>query len=432
MFPFVILRYQRRRTDDKAVISSRGAVVWASSRLPVNRVLYSARMKGVLDMAGHSALRRLLLAALVVAFPAARQALAEDAVLLSSTAPGYGPGMVVASADHLNLPDGASMTVLFKSGEVLRLAGPFDGTLQPPQAAPAEGGASRLADLFRVQGVDASVIGGTRSIPGRDVDSVTDEVLIDPARSGTYCFSPSSSVWIEQPNDGAAGHDLGRKGSRRALAWPAGSERIEWPADIPIDEGSQFEVIVDGNTRAVITFREMLAEYPTSMARMANGVLLGCRDQFDDPLRRLSRATVPPELWITTDHGRHPSYRKGEPVSLTVTASTDGYLYCVASGRDGSAVSLFPAGAVDGALVHGSVAVTVPSRRQPVGLIASADLSQIKCWLADRNVSPELPSALVSQSASRIPEQVANDLDELFAKIHGSRVAGASVAINAN
>src|SRR5690349_16719024 len=54
----------------------------------------------------------------------------EDAVLLGSTTPGYGQGMTVSLEDRLRLPEGASLTLLLRSGQVLRLRGPLDTSLE--------------------------------------------------------------------------------------------------------------------------------------------------------------------------------------------------------------------------------------------------------------------------------------------------------------
>ena len=70
-----------------------------------------------------------LLAATAAVSLALGRAFADDAVLLASTVPGYVPGMVVSSTDRLSVPEGASATLLFQSGEMMRLGGPFEGTL---------------------------------------------------------------------------------------------------------------------------------------------------------------------------------------------------------------------------------------------------------------------------------------------------------------
>jgi hypothetical protein len=354
----------------------------------------------------------------------AGQARADDAVMLASTVPGYVPGMVVSFSDLLRVPEGASATLLFQSGGVLRLRGPFEGTIGAQQTKESESSVAMLADLFRLHGVDATVIGGTRSTsvhtrPG----SAVDEIQIDPQRSGTYCFEPATSVWISRPGgDPVTTYALRRKGSSRTIGWPAGSVREEWPADVPIEDGSQFEIAAGNTARATVTFRAMPAGLPPGQATLAKGILLGCHDQFDDELHRVSRSTIGPELWMTTDHGRQPVYKAGEPIALTVVAATDGYLYCVAASSDG-ALPFFPGKAIDGAQLHGSAPLSIPGNRQPVGLTAAAGVQQIRCWLADRNITPELPHALIDTHAARLPEQLSGDLDALFSHVGGTRIA---------
>jgi Domain of unknown function (DUF4384) len=363
-----------------------------------------------------------LLAAATVVAIAARPAVAADAVLLASTVPGYVPGMVVAENDRLSVPDGASATLLFQSGEMLRLSGPFEGTLGQQKAKPGETSVSMLADMFRSHGVDATVIGGTRSTGTTRPVGGIDDVLVDAQHSGTYCIDQTTSVWITRPVGDARVYAVRRKGSSRTLAWPAGAERAEWPGDVPIDDASQFEIATDGTARATVTFRAMPSGAASIPAAVASAILLGCHDQFDGELRRISRSLGRPELWLTSDHGRRPTYHPGEPVALTVMADTDGYLYCFASNTDGTTVPIFPAGAVDGAQVRGSVALSIPGRRQPMGLAAVAGLEQINCWLADRDITPELPHALLGPPTVRVPDQIAGDLHSLFSRIGGTRI----------
>ena len=366
--------------------------------------------------------RAALLAATAAVSLVLGRAFAEDAVLLTSTVPGYVPGMVVSATDRLSVPEGASATLLFQSGEMMRLGGPFEGTLGQQQVKATGNSVAMLADLFRLHGVDATMIGGTRSTNVARSGPSIEDVLIDAERSGTYCVEPSTSVWITRAPGDARMYAVRRKGNTRTLGWPSGAERVEWPVDVPIEDGSQFEIATDGAARATVTFRAMPSSVGPGPATVATGILLGCREQFNDELRRVSRSAARPELWMTSDHGRRPTYHQGEPVALTVMADTDGYLYCVAARDDGTATPIFPAGAVDGAQVRGSVALSIPGRRQPVGLTAASGLAQIRCWLADRDITPELPHALLGTSTGRIPDQLAGDLDGLFSRIGGTRI----------
>src|ERR1700709_1279702 len=80
-------------------------------------------------------------------------AMAENAVLLDSTVPGYVPGMVISSTDQLSIPDGASVALLFQSGETLRLRGPFEGMLGQPQTRAGNSSVALFAEMFRQHGV---------------------------------------------------------------------------------------------------------------------------------------------------------------------------------------------------------------------------------------------------------------------------------------
>jgi hypothetical protein len=373
-------------------------------------------------------IRAVLIAAMAIAALVSRGALAADAVLLASTVPGYVPGMVVSSTDHLSVPDGASATLLFQSGEMLRLRGPFDGTLAQQKAKDGGSTVGVLAEMFRLHGVDATVIGGTRSTGSARAGYALDDVQVDPQHSGTYCFEPATSIWITHSADRQGVYALRRNGSSRTVGWPPGAERTEWPADVPIEDGSQFEIVTDGAAHATVTFRAMPSAGAAGSARVATGVLLGCHEQFDDELRRFSRSISNPELWITSDHGRQPTYHTGEAIALTVTADMDGYLYCVMAGK-GTATPIFPSGAIDGAQLRGSVPLSIPGRRQPVGLTATPGLEQIRCWLADRDITPDLPHALLGTPAGPLPDQLATGLDALFARIGGTRIAAAALTL---
>src|SRR3954465_11981529 len=124
---------------------------------------------------------------------------AEDAVLLASTTPGYAPGMVVAAGDRLRLPEGASVTLLLRSGEMLRLRGPLETALETAVPARNAGSAVALANVFRARGIDASVIGGARASAGARPRPPPEDVMLGVQRSGTWCIGPSDTLWLTRP-----------------------------------------------------------------------------------------------------------------------------------------------------------------------------------------------------------------------------------------
>jgi hypothetical protein len=320
----------------------------------------------------------------------------DDAVILASTVPGYIPGMVVAPGDPLRLPEGASATLLLQSGEMLRVRGPFEGALAKVRAEQRQS-ASGLADAFRLTGADATVIGGTRTLMAAPDDFVSEDIVIDPRHSGTWCLPSQPSVWLTRPASDARSFALKRKRTVHPIAWPHGAERVEWPDELPIEDNDRYEVVVGGAEVATLTFHIMDSQPSTNVAHVAQGVALGCHEQFDAALHRLARTALAPDLWITSDHGRHPVLAAGEPIMVTVMAGSDGYLSCVSQAPDGRAVPLLPASA------DARSPSMASGQRQDLPLVAaSAGLMRIQCRLADTDGSEQRLESGIPPAPGRV------------------------------
>ncbi|TCZ63256.1 hypothetical protein [Roseicella aquatilis] len=366
-------------------------------------------------------------AALLLACAAPGPAAAADsAVVLSATAPGYAPGMVIGPADRLRLPEGASLTLLLRSGQMLKLRGPTETALD--RVEPARPDAPALAEAFRLRGIDATAIGGTRAASAGRRLPRAGEVAVEIERSGTWCVGAADTVWLMRPAAEPAELGLRRRGSLRRLAWPAGAARVEWPAELPVEDGDRVEVLADGRPLATLTFRTAVATGGEA-AEIAGGLLLGCREQYAPALRQLARAHLAPELWLGTDRGPGAAYAPGERIGLMVMADSEGWLYCVTRRSDGAAMAVFPAGAVGGAALAAAVPAALHGHRQSVALTAGPPgMQRVACWLADRDIGPELPQALLDASGARLPYRMAADLDAIFAGL-GGRLARASLDV---
>ncbi|MCB4820160.1 hypothetical protein [Roseicella aerolata] len=383
-----------------------------------------------------------IIAALLLGCAAGQAArAAEGAVLLSATAPGYAPGMVLAPGERLRLPDGASMTLLLRSGEMLRLRGPLETRFDPTLPGGQEGSAAALAGAFRLRGLDASAIGGTRATLGRRSPPPAD-IAVETDRSGTWCLRPADTVWLLRPAAERTEIALRRRGSLRRLAWPAGAARIEWPGDLTIEDGDAFEVMAEGQARgeirgeirgqvlATLTFRVLATPAPSEAAALAQGLLLGCREQHEAALRRLARASLPPELWLSTERGRSPVYAPAEAIGLVAMAGQDGWLYCVSARSDGGVVAVFPAGAVGGARLPAAAPASLSAQRQSLALRAGPrGTERVRCWLAERDIGPALPPALLDASGTPLPDGLAEALDGIFEAAGGPRLARAALEI---
>ncbi len=235
-----------------------------------------------------SALRRMLLSATALVLGAS-MAQAEDAVLVSSSVADYVPGTIISDAQKLALPDGANAVFLFRSGEMLELKGPFEGSLVVAHAKGHASGVEALVQALRGEGIDASAVGATRSL-GPLVHSAMDgkRVTIDPHRSAIYCIGSADTLWLRRPTGAAPTAQLRRRGSVRSVSWPGNAAQIEWPADLLVEDGDRFDTLdASGAPVATIILRR-LESGKSETAWIAASFLLGCREQAEPALRELA------------------------------------------------------------------------------------------------------------------------------------------------
>jgi hypothetical protein len=217
---------------------------------------------------------------------------ADDAVVLSSTAPDYAPGTVVTDRQALRLPERASLTLLFRSGEMLRLRGPLEKSLVQLREGSRATSLQSLAAALRVSGVDAAVIGGARAA-GRS-HGEQDDVLVELEQTATYCIGPSATLWLTRLTTGTQLVGFQRAGMLREVRFPAAADRIEWPADVLIEDGERIAFVAgNGAPLGAATFRKIEAK--SDLEWLAQAGLLGCTTQFRSARRELETRNLLPE-----------------------------------------------------------------------------------------------------------------------------------------
>jgi hypothetical protein len=240
-----------------------------------------------------TAIRRTALGAAIVAaaFATAISARGEEAVLVSSSVAAYAPGSVLSDGQILDLPAGASATLLFRSGAVVRLRGPFEGRFDAAKPGAAPEGAEGLVQALRGQGVDATVLGATRGFTALAARASMSgaNVNVEVKTSAIYCVGPNDTLWLHSSTQGWRTIKLRRSRSVREVAWPEGAERVEWPTELRVEDGDRFEILdPEGAVAATLIFHRM-APMPSATAWIATGLLSGCRTQAEPALRELTR-----------------------------------------------------------------------------------------------------------------------------------------------
>jgi hypothetical protein len=235
-----------------------------------------------------SPLRRLLLSATALVLGAG-VARGEDAVLVSSSVAGYVPGTIISDTQKLAVPEGAKAVFLFRSGDMLELKGPFDGSLVAANSKSNASGVEALVQALRGDGIDASAIGATRSLGALARPAMEGQrVTIDPHRSAIYCIGPADTLWLRRPTGAASTAQLRRGGSVRSVSWPGDAAQIEWPADLLIEDGDRFETLDASGAPAATIILRRLDPGKSETAWVAASFLLGCRDQAEPALRELA------------------------------------------------------------------------------------------------------------------------------------------------
>jgi len=235
-----------------------------------------------------SALALLLCSAVSIA---ATPGEAEDAVLVSSTVDRFVPGSVITDDQTLALPAGATATLLFRSGVIVRLKGPFEARLDTVKPAGAPGGTEGLVQALKGKGMDVSVIGATRgfTVPtARAAMTGGGLVNVDVRNSAIYCFGPDDSFWLTGAAVTGATIRLRRGRSVREVAWPKGAARVAWPADVLVEDGDRFDIVDNAGAIVATMIFHRLDPQASATAWIATGLLSGCRSQIAPALRELA------------------------------------------------------------------------------------------------------------------------------------------------
>lgn len=112
-------------------------------------------------------------------------------------------------------------------------------------------------------------------------------------------------------------------------------------------------------------------------------------------------ASVPLDLFLSTDRGAYPTYLPGDPVRLVVQTNRDAHLACTLRDGRGALTLLFPTADSGGSRIAGHAPLMLPGERMPMPLRASAD-QEVRCFAGERDLTDALPrtSGLVPLTAA--------------------------------
>lgn len=222
---------------------------------------------------------RVALAALSLLLVAG-SALAQQLVVIESTAADHPPGKVIDAAKPIQIAAGAAVTVVSESGAVVTIKGPFSGV---PKVGAGKGDASLVAALSKIVGDTAKGSAALGVMRGEKPPGRPGVREIDVQRAGTYCWVAGTApvLWRSDPaKGGTVSLHLLPGGDKVTIEWPAGLESIPWPNNFPLKDDAQYLAKVSWRTSvAKIAIYAVPEPLPSDAHRVVWMHNQGCQQQ---------------------------------------------------------------------------------------------------------------------------------------------------------
>jgi hypothetical protein len=210
-------------------------------------------------------------------------ALAGTMVIRASgpSASTYPVGKPLAAEAKLALKAGDMVTVLDAAGTRV-LKGPGSVAVA---AVGGEATGSGFSKLIANTGAKQSRTGATRSAIGGGPARSPNVWYVDASRSGTQCLVDADSAAVWRPADAEAGSVTVTEksdGKSAELAFRAGQAVRAWPTELPLVEGAEYSLLINGAAQPVTIKAVMVGEASESLDGVASKLIAkGCSNQLD-------------------------------------------------------------------------------------------------------------------------------------------------------
>ncbi len=214
---------------------------------------------------------------------------AADIVVIRSDATElFSKGQLLDSAKPVNLPEGVKITVVFATGGVQTVTGPFQGKLNDPLAN-NEAEPKLVTDLSRFL-TDPELNEEFRASPQPLPENLWwVNVGTKPRPFRYYCIAPSSHVilWRSKNQSQSASTLLIKHkgtGEKAKVVWPAYQQTLNWPDNLPVYYGQDYTVkLISHNDNdssfKILVLYQLPKNFPTKSHKVVWMVGRGCIPQ---------------------------------------------------------------------------------------------------------------------------------------------------------
>ena len=202
-------------------------------------------------------------------------------MVVRSTGPSakaYPAGRQLADNAQLALKAGDSVVLLDARG-TRTVSGP--GNFSAIGTGSRVGAAQTASRILANQGSSERRGGAVRGgVPGTETRS-PNLWFVDLSKSGTVCVADPNAVRVWRAStDKPAAVTIASAGATGAIALPQGTSVAAWPKSMPVADGAEYSVAVDGKAPAKIRFVTVPA--PASLEATASQLIAkGCNAQLD-------------------------------------------------------------------------------------------------------------------------------------------------------
>ena len=239
------------------------------------------------------------LAALIVVLPVGAAPALAQIYVIESSVPDIKVGAQLAMADTLSLPPGATIRAVLPSGKTQTVKGPFKGRVADLAKGQEtnDGVVGWLKSILETGGATEATPGATRSASpparprGRVRFSWND---VPTSTDGSICIGKDGKLQLLRASAAAAQRvavvEVG-SAARGEAEWPAGAERVAWPAEVAVRSGGTYWLLIEGRPRRQLKL-EVFEQLPGEDDVLAALQKRGCRYQFEAFVRdKLAGAT---------------------------------------------------------------------------------------------------------------------------------------------
>lgn len=218
---------------------------------------------------------------------------ADEIVIIESTAPLIEAGVILDSADVVDVPDGTEIVIVEEDGSSRTITGPYNAPISAAGSSSGDSGLiASIGKLVEARRTEQQVLGAIRAAPGQVAPDV---YAIDIARSRTVCIPSNTAPTLWRPATLALESEIlvtrDADGAVNTRLWPKGKQFLSWPDSPKAKDGERYTIRLRALPRPSKIDVRIMPLSLTSFAEKSGWMFQqGCRRQAERLLARRDQA----------------------------------------------------------------------------------------------------------------------------------------------